>query len=331
MLSNDPTTKANISTAVITVDDMSINHSSDKSCYDNDNNNNNNDNSNNNNDISNNNNDISNNNNDISNNDINDNNNNDTNDNNDITLIGDASKDTKVLQLPYILLEDHILVPIKLDITYCGARLVDSFSWNISNNCYMSINEFSLHTCIDLNLPLGFESKITAQIKEQVDGYKNIIYIITNYAPSVVKGWIDKIHEIQVITLGLRHNSLDYTDKVYWNAMSNYLTPESYACKTCKELGLPLEMRPAISFKIREALFRWLLTLLEYPDNMDIRIMEEFKVSETKITMGHHPHTVEMMSNLWKRAKPSAIEDQSSIPQPLLSSDKNTNATVWMM
>jgi hypothetical protein len=52
-------------------------------------------------------------------------------------------------------------------------------------------------------------------------------------------------------------------------------------------------MRPAISFKIREALFRWLLTLLEYPDNMDIRIMEEFKVSETKITMGHHhhPHT----------------------------------------
>ena len=147
----------------------------------------------------------------------------------------------------------------------------------------------------------------------------------------MVKGWIDKIHEIQVITLGLRHNSLDYTDKVYWNAMSSYLTPEIYACRTCKELGLPLEMRPAISFKIREALFRWLITLLEYPDNMDIRIMEEFKVSETKITMGHHPHTVEMMSNLWKRAKPSAIEDQSSIPQPLLSSDKNSNASVWMM
>jgi len=70
-------------------------------------------------------------------------------------------------------------------------------------------------------------------------------------------------------------------------------------------------MRPAISFKIREALFRWLLTLLEYPDNMDIRIMEEFKVYETKITMGHHhhPHTNKMISNLWKRVKPSAIED----------------------
>jgi len=269
-------------------------------------------------------------------NDINDNNDNkftnkNSNDSNDSKFISDVTKDSKIVLLPYILLEDHILVPIKLDITYCGARLVDSFSWNISNDSYMSINEFSLHTCIDLNLPLGFESKISAQIKEQVDGYKRIIYIISNYAPIVVKGWIDKIHEIQVITLGLRHNSLDYTDKVYWNAMSSYLTPEIYACRTCKELGLPLEMRPAISFKIREALFRWLITLLEYPDNMDIRIMEEFKVSETKITMGHHPHTVEMMSNLWKRAKPSAIEDQSSIPQPLLSSDKNSNASVWMM
>jgi hypothetical protein len=266
-------------------------------------------------------------------NDINDNKltNKNSNDSNDSKFISDVTKDSKIVLLPYILLEDHILVPIKLDITYCGARLVDSFSWNISNDSYMSINEFSLHTCIDLNLPLGFESKISAQIKEQVDGYKRIIYIISNYAPIVVKGWIDKIHEIQVITLGLRHNSLDYTDKVYWNAMSSYLTPEIYACRTCKELGLPLEMRPAISFKIREALFRWLITLLEYPDNMDIRIMEEFKVSETKITMGHHPHTGEMMSNLWKRAKPSAIEDQSSIPQPLLSSDKNSNASVWMM
>jgi hypothetical protein len=301
MSSNEPRIKVEFSTDVIAVENGSTNHSSNDKNYH-----------------------------DINDNKLSNKNSNDSIDSNDSKLIGDVTKDSKVVLLPYILLEDHILVPIKLDITYCGARLVDSFSWNISNNSYMSINEFSLHTCIDLNLPLGFESKISAQIKEQVDGYKSIIYIISNYAPIVVKGWIDKINEIQVITLGLRHNSLDYTDKVYWNAMSSYLTPESYACRTCKELGLPLEMRPAISFKIREALFRWLMTLIEYPDNMDIRIMEEFKVSETKITMGHHPHTVEMMSNLWKRAKPSAIEDQSSIPQPLLSSDKNSNATVWM-
>ena len=255
---------------------------------------------------------------------INDNTENDLNDGNKI------NDDNNNLLLPSILLEDHILVPIKLDITYCGARLVDSFSWNISNS-HMSINEFSTRTCIDLNLPFGFESKITEQIKEQVDGYRTIIEIIITYAHIVVNGWSAKIHEIQVITLGLRHNSLDYSDKVHWNPMSNYLTPESYASMTCKELGLPLEMRPAISFKIREALFRWLFTLLEYPDNMDIRIMEEFKVLDTKITMGYHPYTVEMMSNLWKRAKPGMIEDQSSIPQPLLSGDKNSNASVWMM
>jgi len=53
--------------------------------------------------------------------------------------------------------------------------------------------------------------------------------------------------------------------------------------------------------------------------------MEEFKASETKITMGHHhPHTIEMISNLWKRAKPRSF----LYPQPLQSNDMNSNATV---
>lgn len=247
----------------------------------------------------------------------------------EVLPIDDSLSGSFAHPLPSILLQDPLLVPIKLDITYCGARLVESFSWNISSS-HISIREFAVQTCMDLNLPLGFEPKITSQIKEQADGYKDIVYILTHFAAEVVTGWKEKIREVQIITLGLRHNSLDYSDKVYWNPMSNDPTPESYATLTCRELGLPLELRPAISYKIRESLFRWLIAMLEYPDNTDIGTVEEFKVPETKISMGHHPHTVEMMSNLWKRAKPAMIEDQSSIPQPLLSSDKNSNAGVWM-
>ena len=39
----------------------------------------------------------------------------------------------------------------------------------------------------------------------------------------------------------------------------------------------------------------------------------------------HHPHTVKMVSNLWKRVKSSAIEEDHSCTQ---SNDMNLNATV---
>ena len=69
------------------------------------------------------------------------------------------SNDSESINLPAILREENILIPIKIDITTNGARIVDSFCWSIYNS-YMSIDEFALHTCIDLNLPSAFQNKI---------------------------------------------------------------------------------------------------------------------------------------------------------------------------
>ena len=56
-------------------------------------------------------------------------------------------------------LKGNVLVPLKIDITYNGARLVDTFSWNLYNSC-LTVEEFALMTCIDLNLSSGFQEKI---------------------------------------------------------------------------------------------------------------------------------------------------------------------------
>ena len=68
----------------------------------------------------------------------------------------------------FIFNEEDVLVPLKVDISYRGARYVDSFCWNCNpktNN--MSPYEFGCITCADVNLPDGFQWKIALQIQEQ--------------------------------------------------------------------------------------------------------------------------------------------------------------------
>ena len=68
----------------------------------------------------------------------------------------------------FILNEEDTLVPLKVDISYRGARYVDTFCWNCNpqTNC-MSPYEFACITCADVNLPDGFQWKIALQIQEQ--------------------------------------------------------------------------------------------------------------------------------------------------------------------
>lgn len=225
-------------------------------------------------------------------------------------------------------LKGNVLVPLKIDLTYNGARLVDTFSWNLYNSCFTA-DEFALMTCLDLNLASGFREKISQQIQEQIDAFVDIVEIIKEHAKDVVPNWSTKIREHQVITMGIRHNTLDYTDKISWDPMSSSITPEQFAYITCKDLGLPAELRPAISNKIRETLFRWVISLIEHPENTETAVIAEFKVSDTKVSLPQSYSAVEMATSLWKRAKPSTIEESAAVPQPLLPQDKVTNASIW--
>jgi hypothetical protein len=226
-------------------------------------------------------------------------------------------------------LKGNVLVPLKIDITYNGARMVDNFSWNLYSSC-LSVDEFALMTCIDLNLSSGFQEKIRQQVQEQIDAFRDIVDLIRSHGPAIVPNWSKKVREHQVITMGIRHNTLDYTDKISWDPMSSSITPEQFAYITCKDLGLPHDLRPAISNKIRETLFRWVISLIEHPQNTETAVTAEFKVSDTKVSLAQSFNAVEMATSLWKRAKPSTMEESAAVPQPLLPAERGTNAGAWM-
>lgn len=243
----------------------------------------------------------------------------------------EQSMSSESVELPAFLREKSILVPMKLDITYNGARIVDSFCWNLY--CpYLTPDEFAFTTCADLNLPYGFQVQIKQQISEQIASYMEIISTIKKYAKYIPQ-WSIKIRDLIPITLGIRHNTIDYSDKINWNPMCEYLTPEIFASTTCRDLGLPHDIRPAISHRIRESLFRWIIAILNDPDNKETYNTAEFKISDSKIahvSLAQTPQAVDMASSLWKRAKPGTVEETAVVPQPLLPTERDTNANIWI-
>jgi hypothetical protein len=51
--------------------------------------------------------------------------------------------------IPEFLKERDVLIPVKCDVTFGGARFVDSFSWNLYHSM-MTPAEFASRTCADL-------------------------------------------------------------------------------------------------------------------------------------------------------------------------------------
>ena len=108
---------------------------------------------------------------------------------------------------------------------------------------------------------------------------------------------------------------------------------EAFAAKTCLDLGLPPEMESAIAFKIRENIFRHFLCWMEEPsyietlnNNVNTNSMSN---ADQRVFLIPSSHVTDMATNLWKRAKPSSVDDQAFIPMPLMPTDKDTNAFLW--
>jgi hypothetical protein len=232
--------------------------------------------------------------------------------------------------IPAIIRGENVLVPIKVDLTYRGARLVDTFCWNLYHPAMLP-EEFVAILCRDLNLPLGFHSRVSLQIIEQIQAYQILVESIKLYAPIAIPNWSKKINQLQPITIGIRHGSIDFSDKVEWNPMDDSLSPEEFAATTTADLGLPAEIEPAIAHKIRESLFRWLYTMVQNPNlsPSETNLIAEFKVHEAKINFVPPNQVVDMVTNLWKRAKPNTLEEIAAVPQPQLPIDKDTNSLIW--
>lgn len=232
-------------------------------------------------------------------------------------------------KVPAILREKDILVPIKIDMTYGGVRVVDSFCWSLKNS-FMTPMEYATQMCSDLDLPFGFIHFISQQIIEQISAYEELIQLV-RYQAQNLPFLPARFYEPLIISVGIRLGVHDYSDKLNWNLMSAAVTPEYFSKVTCQDLGLPTEMQSAIAHKIRETLFR---KMIDYLENVkaeeEAETMGESGVPEIKVTSIPPNQSLDMSLKLWKRAKPNAVEEVAAVPQPLLPNSKDTNADVWI-
>jgi hypothetical protein len=118
--------------------------------------------------------------------------------------------------------------------------------------------------------------------------------------------------------------------------MSIAITPEEFAQTTRRDLGLPYEMEPVISYKIRESIFRWIISLLEsFPNNnqnslSDTEIATIPSPSQISVSLIQPNQHNDLVATLWKKAKPTTLDECSIMPHLLLPIEKNTNSKVWL-
>ena len=120
---------------------------------------------------------------------------------------------------------------------------------------------------------------------------------------------------------------------ISWSLVGSSTSPESFAHTTCTDLGLPSEFEPLISYKIREAMYRYLLDCL---DGLSQPLTEPTQgtTTETDLTYPHialvQPQSfVDMVSNVWRKSKASHLDNMSRVSH-VMAADKTTNASVWL-
>ena len=111
--------------------------------------------------------------------------------------------------LKSFLYDAAIIVPLKIDISYKGARYVDSFCWKLFD-ALLTPEEFANTTCADLSLPPAFHHRIAFQMKEQIAAYREIVSMFRN-EPSYDAKLMGCFNSPIEMLVGIRYNTLDCT------------------------------------------------------------------------------------------------------------------------
>ena len=227
-----------------------------------------------------------------------------------------------------------ITVPIRLDVTHDGYRLIDYISWSISYHTKIDLIDNEIHffsktITSDLNLRIEFVSRVHNQIKEQISSYLDFLKLVYEFA-NLIPNWNESIKEQQYISISIRNKSKEYIDTLTWDPLCD-TSPDHFAHFTSKDLDLPSEMEPVISHVIREHLFGWIIKIFDKSStnyNVDDRniSLESERISVKTIS---HQVSNNMAISLWKRARPNSSEESSLATQPLLPVNKKTNAMIW--
>eukprot|EP00727_Mastigamoeba_balamuthi_P013289 m51a1_g8583 putative chromatin regulator subfamily b member 1 (290) ;mRNA; f:33094-34586 len=122
--------------------------------------------------------------------------------------------------------EEDILVPIRLELSHGDYKLSDFFTWNLNEKC-VTPEQFARQTCADLDLPTTFEPAIAQSMRRQLAEFRRA----APHAP-------------------------EQPDQIEWDASSTAASPEAFASRTARDIGLPQDFVPAIATTIREQLLQ---------------------------------------------------------------------------
>ena len=154
-------------------------------------------------------------------------------------------------------------------------------------------------------------------------------------------------------------------DEFTWSISSNCGTlPEDFARTTRVDLGLPLEFEPLIAFKIREYIFRRIISILDRDYKaaggdsvgniigsgtcstsesslVDVTRTNDGIISTTattttvafpKVSLVSTQTAVENISALWRKFRPTSVQSTEvivTVPYAILPSEKSSNAQIW--
>ena len=266
-----------------------------------------------------------------------------------------ARKEPKIRPcLPALFYEEQLVVPLKMDMTFNGARFVDTCVWKLYNSCITPM-EYSCRISADLNLPAGFTHRIALQIEEQLRSYRKIVEELfaidkdISDNSTLYSNWIDKLEELQSINIGIRINTLEYQDKLLLNATDSTITPEKFARQTCAELGLPSDIESSIAHKIREHIFRMMIQWIEnYYASNSVNVPSAAsntsssnsvpanppnplatKADDLRIALLTPYSVTDQLSSLWKKARPNTSDDLNFVAYAYLPDSAVSNSVMW--
>ena len=134
------------------------------------------------------------------------------------------------------------LIPININIELEGKKFKDQFFWN-SNEPYLNIENFAKIIADDNQLPAGFDTEISSQMKKQINLYRKY---------EDIEGEI-----LKTIKLDIRIGDMLYNDQIEWDINNPNNSPEEFAKSVCKDLGLGTEFVLPISHSIREQILEY--------------------------------------------------------------------------
>lgn len=225
--------------------------------------------------------------------------------------------------------EEDVLVPIKIDLTHDKGRYLDDFCWNLSSPL-LTPEEFAWKTCMEENLAEELLPRMVNQINEQVGAFHSLIEMVRSADKNKHCILLKHLEHI-VADVSVRCNVIEYSDTFQWNAYSTAgCDPEEFARQTCLDLGLPTEMQPVISLRLRETIIRSLLSHMESANVFDQPGSVSDIVSTIKLKLLQPNEVVNQVSSFWKSGKPDTRPKEAGFLNATIPKNQRTNAHVWM-